>query len=182
MSEKMDVLKMIESGEISAEEGARRLQALTWPVQPPRASASPRWVRRVWLAVFLSGTVLAAGGGLLIAGSHAWETGVASAICGWLMLVFGLLGLLLGIWLQRTPWFSLRVENEGRRRISLALPLPLGPVAWIVRLIRPFVPQLQDMAVDEVILALREELREGHPFVVAVNEGKGREQVHVYFG
>jgi hypothetical protein len=58
----------------------------------------------------------------------------------------------------------------------------LGPIAWIVRLVRPFVPQLRDMAVDEVILALRDEVREGRPFVVDVGEGQDGERVHVYVG
>jgi hypothetical protein len=187
MSERMQILEMIESGEISAAEGARRLEALAEPVQPPSSTeaariALPVWVRRICQAVFWSGVVLTAGGALLIALFYSGEAGVGSAICGWPLLVVGLLGLLLGTWLPSATWFSLRVREHGSRRISLALPLPLGPIAWIVRLVRPFVPQLQDMAVDEVILALREEVRKGHPFVVDVDEGDNGERVHVYIG
>jgi hypothetical protein len=82
--------------------------------------------------------------------------------------------------LSNATWFSLRIREEGSRRISL--PLPLGPIAWIVRLARPFVPQLRDMAVDEVILALREEVRGGRPFVVDVDGGTNGERVYVYIG
>jgi hypothetical protein len=186
MSERMRVLEMIEAGEISAEEGARRLEALTELVEPAHPEATPialpPWVERVWQAVFWSGVTLMAGGALLVAFFYAGKAGLGSAICGWPMFVFGLLGLLLGLWLPNATWFSLRVREEGSRRISLALPLPLGPVAWIVRLVRPFVPRMRDMAVDEVILALRDEVREGHPFVVDVNEGRDGERVHVYIG
>jgi hypothetical protein len=187
MSEKMQILEMIESGEISAAEGARQLEALAEPALPahsPEAAriALPVWVRRICQAVFWSGTALTAGGALLVTLFYAGKAGVGSAICGWPLFVVGLLGLLLGIWLPSATWFSLRVREEDSQRISLALPLPLGPIAWIVRLARPFVPQLQDMAVDEVILALREEVRRGHPFVVDVAEGKNGERVHVYIG
>jgi hypothetical protein len=187
MSEKMQILEMIESGEISAAEGARRLEALAEPALPahsPEAAriALPVWVRRICQAVFWSGTALTAGGALLVTLFYAGKAGVGSAICGWPLFIVGLLGLLLGTWLPSATWFSLRVREEGSQRISLALPLPLGPIAWIVRLARPFVPQLQDMAVDEVILALREEVHRGHPFVVDVAEGKNGERVHVYIG
>ena len=183
MSERMQILEQIESGEISAEEGIQRLEALAQPEPSPEIPTKPpAWVRRIWLAVFRSAVVLALGGGLLLVGYYAWEAGAGSAICGWPLLVVGVLGLLLGIWLQGARWFFLRVREHGSRRITLAFPLPLGPVAWILRIVRPFVPQLQEIAVDELILALREELRNGRPFVVDVNGGENGEQVHVYFG
>ncbi|MBN1979137.1 MAG: hypothetical protein JW918_17205 [Anaerolineae bacterium] len=187
MSERMQILEMIEAGEISAAEGARRLEAMAEPAQPahsPEAAriALPAWVRRICQAVFWSGTTLTAGGALLLTVFYAGKAGVGSAICGWPLFVVGLLGLLLGLWLPNVTWFSLRVREQDSQRISLALPLPLGPIAWILRLVRPFVPQLQDMAVDEVILALREEVRKGHPFVVDVDEGRNGERVHVTIG
>jgi hypothetical protein len=185
MSERMRILEMIEAGEISAQEGARRLEALAAPAEPvhsPEAApiTLPAWVRRIWQAVFWSGATLTAGGALLSALFYAGKAGVGSAICGWPLFVAGLLGLLLGLWLSNATWFSLRIREEGSRRISL--PLPLGPIAWIVRLARPFVPQLRDMAVDEVILALREEVRGGRPFVVDVDGGTNGERVYVYIG
>jgi hypothetical protein len=51
-----------------------------------------------------------------------------------------------------------------------------------LRIARPFVPQLEKTAVDELLLAMQEELRKGHPFVVDVDEGEDGEQVQVYFG
>jgi hypothetical protein len=183
----MQILEMIESGEISPTEGVRQLEALAEPLQPAYSSeavriALPVWVRRICQAVFWSGVTLMAGGALLLTVFYSGEAGVGSAICGWPLFISGLLGLLLGTWLPNATWFSLRVHEQESQRISLALPLPLGPFAWTVRLVRPFVPQLQDTAVDEVILALREEVRKGHPFVVDVDEGKNGKRVHVYIG
>jgi hypothetical protein len=183
----MQILEMIESGEIGAAEGARRLEALADPVQSTHSAeatpiATPVWLRRMWQAVFWSGITMAAGGALLLASFYAEKASVGSAICGWPLLVVGLLGLMLGIWLPNATWLSVRVREGGSRRISLALPLPLGPIAWIMRFVRPFVPQLDDIAVDEVILALQEEVRQGHPLVVNVDEGSSGDRVHVYIG
>jgi hypothetical protein len=121
MSERMHILEMIEAGEISAEEGARRLEALAEPVEPthsPEATpiAPPVWIKRIWQAVFWSGVTLTAGGALLTALFYAGKAGVGSAICGWPLFVVGLLGLLLGLWLPNATWFSLRVREEGSRR------------------------------------------------------------------
>ena len=41
MNESMQVLEMIEAGEISAEEGARRLEAITGETATSQASSSP---------------------------------------------------------------------------------------------------------------------------------------------
>jgi hypothetical protein len=74
------------------------------------------------------------------------------------------------------------VRQPHASNVLIALPLPLGPVAWVLRVARPFVPQLEETGADEVILALRDEIRAGRPFRIEVDEGEGGEQVQVYFG
>ena len=54
--------------------------------------------------------------------------------------------------------------------------------AWGLRVARPFVPHLEHTGVDEMILAMRDEMQTGCPFVVEVDERAGTEQVQVYFG
>jgi hypothetical protein len=88
----------------------------------------------------------------------------------------------IGWRLQRAHWFSLRVRQPDGPNISFALPLPLGPVAWVLRVIQPFVPQLEETGVDELIVAMQEEVRDGRHFVVEVDEGEGGEQVQISFG
>jgi len=75
-----------------------------------------------------------------------------------------------------------RVRQADGPNITIAFPLPLGLVAWGLRIAQPFVPQLKDTGVDELLLAMQEELGDGHPFVVEVDEGEDGEQVQVYFG
>ncbi len=183
MDERLQILGLTEAGEISVEEGARRLEALA---EAPDAFAAPVarpvWVRWLWQAVFWTGVGLVAGGGMLVASAYAREVAARWLIWGWILFALGVLGLVLGWWLQRAHWLSLRVRQPDGPNVSFALPLPLGPVAWVLRLLGPFIPQLEETGADEMILALREEMQDGHPFIVEVDEGEGGEQVQIYFG
>lgn len=189
MDERLRILELIEAGEIGAEEGARRLEVLAETAEasggadiPATPAVRPALVRVLWQIVFWSGVGLVIAGGLLVTAVYTWEVATGWLICGGLLLALGVLGLLLGWWLQRAHWFSLRVRQADGPNISFAFPLPLGLVAWGLRIVRPFVPQLEEAGVDELILAMQEELRDGHSFAVEVDEGEDGEQVQVYFG
>ena len=43
--ERLQILKMIEGGQVTAEEGAKLLEALQEPSRRERAGSSPRWLR-----------------------------------------------------------------------------------------------------------------------------------------
>jgi len=189
MDERLRILELIEAGEISVEEGVRRLEALAQPAEssePPVAPeptvARPAWVRWLWQPVLWTGVALTAGGGLLLTTVYTGEVAGGRLVWGWLMFALGVLTLLLGWWLQRAHWLYVRVREHEGPRLTLAFPLPLGLVAWGLRVARPFVPRLEETGVDELILAMRDEMRHGRPFVVDVDESEGGERVQVYFG
>jgi len=188
MDERMQILKLIEMGEISVEEGAQRLEALAGAGSAPATQSPispaprPESVRILSQIVFWIGAALVAGGGMLVAAVYAWEIAAGWQVLGWILFILGLLVLMVGWWLQRARWLSVRVRQPDGPNISLAFPLPLALLAWGVRIAKPFVPQLRETAVDELILAMRDELKNGHPLVVNVDEGEDGEQVQVYFG
>jgi hypothetical protein len=189
MDERLQILELIEAGEISVEEGARRLEASAEVAGAPDLSvaqvapgARPAWVRWVWQAVFWMGSTLVAVGGLLVSAVYTGEVAVGWRVWSWLLFALGVLVVMLGWWLQRAHWLSVRVREPDGPRISFALPLPLGLVAWGLRVAAPFVPQLRGTGVDEVILAMQEEMRDGHSLRVEVDEGVDGEQVQVYLG
>jgi hypothetical protein len=189
MDERLQILEWIEAGEISVEEGARRLDALAeaaesseTPTPPAAPVVRPALVRWLWQTVFWTGVALLVGGGLLVVAVYVWGFANGWLFCGGPLLVFGVLIVATGWWLQSAHWFSLRVREKGGQRISFAFPLPLGLVAWTLRIARPFVPQLRETGVDELLLAMQKELRDGRPFAVEVDEGEDGEQVQIYFG
>jgi hypothetical protein len=184
--ERLRILKMVQEGQISAAEAAALLEALALPA-PTEAAVEPdpaaRW-GRYWLYPLL------AGGGLLIAGSMVM--GLLSAagaargwlICGWTPMVLGLLLAILAWWSRSSTWLHLRIrDGKGRRpKLALSFPLPLTLAAWAVRVAQPFVPQLRDTGVDDIIIALRHSSAEGQPLVVDVEDDESGEHVEIYIG
>ncbi|MGD1992625.1 MAG: hypothetical protein PVI59_05465 [Anaerolineae bacterium] len=190
MEERRQILERVESGEISVEEAVRRLEmvaepeATSTPPSPPESVpvVRPGLVQIVWQAVFWSGVVILVGGALLLTGVYAWGVASGWLACAWPLLAFGVLVLVTGWWMRTARWFSLRVREEDGSKIALALPLPLGPAAWLLRIARPFVPQLRETGVDQVIEALQEELEDGQPVVIDVDDQESGDRVQVYFG
>jgi hypothetical protein len=140
----------------------------------------PGFVRVVWQMVFGFGVAVLAGGGLLLARAYS-RHGMAGLTWGWVLFTLGLLVMGLGWWLQKARWFTLRVREHDGPAFTLALPLPLGLVIWLLRAAKPFVPQLQDMEADQLILAMQDELRDGRPLVINVDEGESGDQVEMDF-
>ena len=178
MEERLQILELVENGAISVVEGARRLEATMETTAPPSPAHRPVLARWLWQAAFWPGVALLAGGGLLLV--SAYSGGGGKLVWGWLLFIVGVLGVILGWWLQRAHWLYVRVRQSDAPNVTIAMPLPLGLVAWGLRLARPFAPQLGKVRADELLLALRDELGTGLPLVVNVDEGD--KQVQVYFG
>ncbi len=202
-NERMQILQMIEDGKISAEEGLRLLNALSSkphtdsageaasaspasdavpPPQPPELNHyRDWWIKPMWFGVAI--TIL---GSLFL----YWVLNVAG-VSFWLVLasppfVLGVAIMALA-WASRTAkWLHIRIKtgekSDGPRRILISLPLPIGPAAWLLRVISPFIPKLRDTGVDELIMALSETTSPEAPLFVDVNEGEGGERVQVYIG
>jgi hypothetical protein len=192
--EQEKVLGMLESGQITAQEALQLLDALdaTDPLPDTSQSSAPpldlpetaHW----WRPIALAGLVIMAIGAPLMTLGLIGQTALFWAIsCGWLPFFVGLAILTLGAWSHSARWLHLRIVHtgEGHRSFTLSLPLPLTLTAWVLKLIRPFVPQLQETGIDEVVLAAQEELKEGAddcPVYLNVQDDQGDEQILLYIG
>jgi hypothetical protein len=203
--ERMQILKMVEAGQISTEEALQLLEALgetasadeeevaaiplegveTEAEAPPAANLpNPRaW----WVYPTAVGAVVMAIGAPLVALGLTGRAALFWALfCGWIPFFIGLAILTLGVWSRSARWLHLRVKNtrSGKHSFALSLPLPLTLSAWALKIIRPRVPQLQETAIDEAILALRDGAVEGddQPFYIDVQDDEGGEQVLIYIG
>ncbi len=199
MSKRVEILQLIESGQISVAEGVRRLERLsageeeadggaeagTPSVGTEEAAERPDLPRRpgclsvVWRVVFGLGVVVLAWGGWLLARAYG-QHGAGGLTWGWVIFLVGLAVMATGWWLGRARWFYLRVREEDGSRFALALPLPLRPALWAVQVAKPFVAELRDMEADQLIIAFRDQLRDGQACVVKVDEDG--DQVEMYFG
>jgi len=211
--EQLQILKMLEDGQIGAEEAAALLAAIR-PEQEERSfaalrmthdedgeqasleraktvveepAAAPTWEgpparwSRFWIYPAL------VGGGLLILGAvvlgllYAASAAPGWRVCGWLPMILGLVVAILAWWSRTARWLHLRVKEKGERNIAISFPLPLTLTAWIVRIIRPYVPQLKETGVDEMILALRD-TNQDEPFFMDVQDDEDGEHVQIYIG
>jgi len=200
--ETLEVLRMIEEGKISVEEGQQLLAAMGGGAEaddlpqedavsppesgpaPPEAEPPPVGPPAGWQQIGIYPLV---GGIALLAvmGYFTDQVVDSGEKLGWLactvpLMILGGLAVLLAWWSRGARWLHLRVRDEGKQ-IKISLPLPLRLAAWLVRLSRPWVPQFRDTAVDELILSLEEMDGEEGILVVQVDEGE-EEQVQVFIG
>jgi len=193
--EQKEVLRLVQEGKISAEEAHKLLSAMETtaededealtvevaPGVPPPTEPRPRTKRPYhWAYVALFG----AGWTLLGVALTLWLKDTFWLILVVPFLLLGILVTLLGVWSRDAPWFSLRITNSktGRRKMGFDFPLPLGLAAWGVRMVRPFVPQFRDTAIDELILAMREGTTGDEILLVDVVDDEDGERVQVHLG
>jgi hypothetical protein len=171
----MDVLGLLERGEIDVAEAERRLGkgpgAVPAGEPAPEARAGPAG----WLLLFASGIAVAAGGGYLASlGGWWWLLAVP-------MIVAGVLLLLFGVAASESPWLQIRVRTGAAwpARLAIWLPIPIPLAAWGVRVARPWMRSRERAAVDEVFLALEGSLSPGRLITIDVDAAQAPEQVRV---
>jgi hypothetical protein len=191
----MRILKQVEAGEISAEEAVRQLgalgQALPTEVEPevrksePAPSAppleAPKGLAEFWRYLLYVGVGHVVLGAIILYAVYGASASGLWALCGWPLFALGVLVTAVAWWLRTARWLHVRVT--GRERVAISFPLPLKLTAWVIRIARPFVPQLQDTGVDEIIMGLDDTLKEdGPPLYVDVTDDDKGEHVQVYIG
>jgi len=197
----MKILKRIEAGELSAQDGVRLLNELAQaqtsepepqviqpePFAAESASASPlqvpRGFSRFWLYPLWAGVGTLVLGAILLYAVYGTRAGWGWALCGWPLFALGVLVTVMAWWLRTARWVHVRVRGKDAARVSVSLPLPIKPTAWVIKIVKPFVPQFKDTGVDEAILGLADALKEGtEPLYVDVNDDDSGEHVQVYIG
>jgi len=191
----LKILQMIENGTLSAAEGEKLLDALdagpaeTTPaapeVVPAEPALPPAGPPRSWQLIWIYPAL----GGLLLLGAMGGLTAVlvqGGRALGWLactipLMLLGTLVAVLAWWSRTARWLHLSVRGK-KDKVRLSFPLPLRLTAWVMRFLRPWVPQLRDTAVDEVILALADVDTSDGPLAVEVNDEEDGEEVRVYIG
>jgi len=199
MDERMRILKRIETGELSAEEAVRQLNALS-QAPPAQAEPEPEMLRpkpeqvvsvppmdipkgftHFWLYLLWTGVATIVLGAILLYAVYGALASVWLSLCGWPVFVLGVLVTAIAWWLRTARWVHVRVT--GKENVTISMPLPIKLTAWVVKVARPFVPQFKDTGVDEVIMGLGDTLsKDGQPIYVDVNDDESGEHVQVYIG
>jgi hypothetical protein len=206
-SERSQILKMIEDGKISPEEGLRLMQVLeeepvedrqgSEAAQPSaphldfQTSADPDPVisetvakaRSLWMIPLFIGVVITTFGGWVM-----YKNIHPSAISAWFyclgfpIFLLGVLVIIMGVGSKTARWIFVSVKQkpgESPRHIRIGFPLPLTLTSWFLRNFGYKIEGLANIPVDQMIDALQQS---SDPLVVNVDEGEDGEKVQVVIG
>lgn len=210
--EREQILKMIEDGKISPEEGLKLMQVLeqdapedetpvldvaaeTGSAPPPREPSGmdtdPRitriksLARRLWQIPLWIGVVV-----IVLSAAGMYGLMQAGHMNFWFYcliapLLLGLLVLVAAVGSRQARWIFVDVQQkpgEKPQRIFLGFPLPLKLTAWFLRTFGHKINDLKKTSVDEVIQVIETGLSGDEPLIVNVDEGEDGERVKVYIG
>lgn len=202
-SERQQVLKMIEDGKITAEEGLKLMQALGEDtfgealdvVETETGGEAGGEVgggadfdraigrfRRLWLVPLTAG--------ILLTIASAWwmyaslqSSGVGFWFyCTWLPFLLGVAATAIGFDSRTSRWLYINVQQKpGAKPQRILISFPLSPVSWLLGIFGNFIPGVQKGALDEVIQAVSKSTKSSEPLLVDAHDEDGQ-HVQVYIG
>jgi hypothetical protein len=178
-----DLGETARAGEASPPPGVGEMASASKVSAPPDPQLN--YWKRWWMLPMFVGLAVTIAGGLLMYWA-VQSSGVGFwFLCSWVPLLIGL-AVTAVAWASRTSrWVHIRVERAGGerpKRIAISLPIPLKVVAWVLRMFGARIRNLNNTAVDEILLALNESATPDEPIFIDVTDGEKGERVQVYFG
>ncbi len=200
--ERQQVLKMIEDGKISAEQGLTLIQALeenapdgdeptpevvTSTVDPKVEAEFTHKIdrlRKLWTIPMWVGVIVT-----VLAAYWMYTSFQAGGLGFWLfvaLVVFFLgVGILAFAFGSRTSkWLSVDIKQkpgESPQRIAFSVPLPLGLVHWGMPIFGNHIPNDDRRHTDDILHAVFESTSSTAPVFIDVHDEDG-EHVQIYIG
>ena len=201
--EQKKILKMVEDGKITAEEGVTLINALEessvengmevfetvadsgFTYDAPEfeeVKARARRYTSISLGMGIMVTVLASYWMFALTQSANYGFWF---FCAWFPLLFGVLLIALSASGVNSRWVYVDVhqaQEEWPRRITIGLPIPFGLVSWGIRNFGHHARDINKVQMDAILEALDASKTLNEPLIVNVDEGDGGERVQVYIG
>jgi hypothetical protein len=135
-----------------------------------------------WQVPFWIGLTVLIAGAFIVAGAISGGAWCLVMLCGLPLLFLGVIGIIVAWFAHNGPWVHIRVKHKrpGEHNVNISVPLDLGVVA--VRVAEPFVPQMRNTGVDDVIVSLKNNVRGDQPVIIDVNDDEDGEHVQVIVG
>ena len=149
---------------------------------PPPIDVKTPDTRHWWQVPFWIGAALLIAGAFTLAGALSSGAICIVMLCGLPLLLIGILAVIVAWFARNGPWVHIRVKHNrpDERDINLSVPLDLGVVA--VRVAEPFVPQMKNTGVDDVIVSMKDNVKRDQPLIIDVNDDDDGEHVQVIVG
>jgi len=138
--------------------------------------------RHWWQVPFWIGLTVLIAGAFIVAGAISSGAVCFVLLCGLPLVFLGVIGIIVAWFARNGPWVHIRVKNDrpGERNVNISVPLDLGVVA--VRAAEPFVPQMRNTGVDDVIVSLKNNVKGNQPVIIDVHDDEDGEHVQVIVG
>lgn len=209
-NEREQILKMVEEGKISPEQGLNLMQVLDQDkpedeaphvaadtgsgqarAEPSGMDVDPRIARvkttaqRLWqipLWIGIGVVILSAAGMYALMQANNMNFWFYCLITP---LLLGVLVIAMAVGSRKARWIFVDVHQKPGERpqhIFLGFPLPLKLTAWFLRTFGHKIDGLKNTKADEVIQFIEAGFTGDEPLVVNVDEGEDGERVKVYIG
>jgi hypothetical protein len=155
----------------------------TPPVPSEFDAETRKWRSWWWIPLAIGVSITVVSGLLMFLAYQASGFGFWFA-CLWFPLLFGVVIMSLAAASRTTRWLHVRIHQEPGewpQTIAISLPIPLRFTAWLLRIFKPYIHNMENTSLDEIILAL-EKTSPNQPFYVKVDEDETGEKVEVYIG
>jgi hypothetical protein len=197
---KLEILKKVESGILSVEEGSALLgifdkaerqpvepeiidhpgEAFAEPVETPKVSGC--W-KAAWSMILLAGAVLTAFSAFWVYQGYMNKGFGWGFWLSWIPLVLGVFIMVGGWILLESPWMHVRIHSKEDKKdlnIVLSMPIPFGLARWVFKTFGVYMPEeVRKKGIPEMLDLIEGTLRNGEPFHVQVDDKDDGSKVEV---
>lgn len=201
---KIEILKKVESGVLSVEEGSDLLgifdkaeKESPVPEKPTKSlelesmapmekiQASGCW-KAAWSMILVGGALLTGFSAYWVFQAYENKGFGWGFFLSWIPLILGVF-LMIGGWiLMDSPWMHVRIhskEDNKKVHIVFSMPVPLRLAGWVFKTFGHYMPQeVREKGVEEMLEAIEESMKAGEPFHVQVDDDKDGSKVEVFIG
>ncbi len=201
---KIEILKKVESGILSVEEGSDLLgifdkaeeEAILasespktvdlepmQPIEKPQATGC--W-KAAWSMILVGGAVLTGFSAYWIFQAYENKGLGWGFFLSWIPLILGVFITIGGWILMESPWMHVRIhskEDEKKVHIVFSMPVPLRLARWVFRTFGHYMPEeVREKGIEEMLGAIEASMKAGEPFHVQVDDDKDGSKVEVFIG
>ncbi len=201
---KIEILKKVESGILSVEEGSdllgifdkaeeeailasegpktAELESMQ-PIEKPQAAGC--W-KAAWSMILVGGAVLTGFSAYWIFQAYENKGLGWGFFLSWIPLILGVFITIGGWILMESPWMHVRIhskEDDKKVHIVFSMPVPLRLARWVFRTFGHYMPEeVREKGIEEMLGAIEESMKAGEPFHVQVDDDKDGSKVEVFIG
>lgn len=195
---KLEILRKVENGTLSIEEGADLIgmlekgkgdpeQGQSVPV-PPMAPIEKHEASGCWKAAW---SMFLVGGAILAGFSAYWiYQGYTNNGFGWgfwlswIPMVIGIGLMIFGWALMESPWMHVRVHSkeEGKKYTFIfSMPVPFNMARWVMEKFGQYMPEeVKSQEILNMLDQAENSIKNGEPFQVQVDDEKDGTKVDIF--